>query len=236
VFFHSSDEARKANTLAVIDFVLAHTLRIFHPFLPFITEELWNSLGFNSDLPANQGGDTIMTAPWPKAFSAEERAYFGLDDAAEKFANAKYEVVNLGRGLRRDFNIASSKRVRFVLRPNGELAPHDIEVLRILLNAEPLDVLADYAAPKGTPVALTPLGELMLPLEGLIDVAAERERLAKELAKVEQELAKVRAKLADPNFAGKVPAKVLDEHRQRETDWAEKHAQLTRMREALGAA
>ncbi|HSI14822.1 MAG TPA: valine--tRNA ligase [Chthoniobacter sp.] len=234
--FNSGDEARKANTLAVIDFVLAHTLRIFHPFLPFITEELWNSLGFNSDLPANQGGETIMAAPWPKPFGEDERAYFGIDETSEKFANAKYEVVNLGRGLRRDFNIASSKRTRFVLRPNGELAPHDSEVLRILLNAEPLDVLADYAAPKGTPVALTPLGELHLPLEGLIDVAAERERLAKELTKVEQELAKVRAKLADENFAAKVPAKVLDEHRQRESDWAEKYAQLSKMREALGAA
>jgi valyl-tRNA synthetase len=97
-------------------------------------------------------------------------------------------------------------------------------------------VLADYAAPKGTPTALTPLGELYLPLEGLIDVAAERERLAKEIAKVEDELAKVRAKLADPNFAAKVPAKVLDEHRQREATWAEKLTQLTKLCEALGEA
>jgi len=229
-----TDPARKANSLAVIDFVLAHTLRLFHPFLPFITEELWHSLGFNDDLPANQGGQTIMTAPWPKAMADDERAYFGLDAAADQFATAKYEVVNLGRGLRRDFAIASSKRTRFVLRPSGTLSAHDIEVLRILLNAEPLDVLAEYDAPKGTPVALTPLGELFMPLEGLIDVAAERERLTKEIAKVEQELAKVRAKLADPNFTGKVPAKVLDEHRQREQDWAEKHAQLKKMREALG--
>ena len=232
--FNSGDETRKANTLAVIDFVLGHTLRIFHPFLPFITEELWHGMGFNSDLPAEQGGKTIMSAPWPKTFGADERAYFGLDEATDQFANAKYEVVNLGRSLRRDFNIASNKRVRFVLRTTATLAPHDIEVLRILLNAEPLDVLADYAAPKGTPAVLTPLGELFLPLEGLIDVAAERERLAKEITRVDQELTKVRAKLADTNFTGKVPAKVLDEHRQREKDWAEKHAQLTKMREALG--
>ena len=225
-----------ANTLAVVDFVYAHTLRLFHPFLPFITEELWHGLGFHDDLPTGQGGQTIMTAPWPKPFNDDERAYFGLDETADKFAAAKYEVVNLGRSLRRDFNIASNKRVRFVLRPHAPLAPNDIEVLRILLNAEPLDVPAEYTAPKGTPVALTPLGELFLPLEGLIDVAAERERLAKEISKVEQELAKVRAKLADPNFAGKVPAKVLDEHRQRETDWANKHAQLIKMREALGGA
>jgi valyl-tRNA synthetase len=223
-----------ANTLAVMDFVFAQTVRLFHPFLPFITEELWHGMGFDGDLPASQGGETIMNAPWPKQLDADELAWFGLDAEAEKAANAKYDVVNLGRGLRRDFNIASNKRVRFVLRTAETLAPHDIEVLRILLNAEPLDVLATYDAPKGTPVAITPLGELFLPLEGLIDVAAERERLAKEIAKVEQELAKVRAKLADPNFAGKVPAKVLDEHRQREADWAEKYAQLTKMRQALG--
>jgi valyl-tRNA synthetase len=67
----------------------------------------------------------------------------------------------------------------------------------------------------------------------LIDVAAERERLAKEVAKVESELAKVRAKLADPNFSAKVPAVVLDEHRQREATWSEKLGQLQKMREAL---
>jgi valyl-tRNA synthetase len=231
---YGSDEPRKANTLAVIDFILAHTLRLFHPFLPFITEELWQGMGFAGDLPADQGGKTIMTAPWPKVMTLDERAWFGLDGTADAFANAKYEVVNLGRGLRRDFNIASSKRVRFVLRPNNPLDDHDIAVLRILLNAEPLDVLADYPAPAGTPTALTPLGHLYLPLEGLIDVAAERERLAREIAKVDTELDKVRAKLADPNFAAKVPAKVLDEHRQRERDWADKHEHLTRMRAALG--
>ena len=148
--------------------------------------------------------------------------------------NAKYAVVNHGRALRRDFNIASNKRVRFVLKPNAPLPPHEAEVLKILLNADPLDVLESYDAPKGTPAALTPLGELFLPLEGLIDVAAERERLGKEIAKVEDELAKVRAKLANPAFAGKVPAAVLDEHKQREATWAEKLAQLQKMREALG--
>jgi valyl-tRNA synthetase len=224
-----------ANTLAVMDYVFSHTLRLFHPFMPFITEELWQGMGFSKDMPAKQGGETIMFAPWPKPFTPEEREYFVLDETDEQFANAKYEVVNLGRGLRRDFNIASSKRVRFVLKPTATLADHETAVLQLLLNAEPLEVNAAFAAAKGTPVALTPLGELFLPLDGLIDVAAERERIGKELTKVEDELAKVRAKLADPNFAGKVPAKVLEDHQARERDWSEKHTQLTKMREALGA-
>ena len=228
-------DARRANTLAVMDYVFSHTLRLFHPFMPFITEELWQGMGFAKDMPAKQGGETIMFAPWPKPFTPEEREYFVLDETDEQFANAKYEVVNFGRGLRRDFNIASSKRVRFVLKPNATLADHETAVLQLLLNAEPLEVNTAFAAPRGTPVALTPLGELFLPLDGLIDVAAERERIGKEIAKADDELAKVRAKLADPNFAGKVPAKVLEDHQARERDWAEKHAQLTRMRDALGA-
>jgi valyl-tRNA synthetase len=232
---YGADAPRKANALAVIDFVFGHTLRLFHPFLPFITEELWHGLGYHDDLPADQGGQTIMTARWPAPLDDHFKAHYVLNASDEQFANAKYEVVNLGRGLRRDFNIASSKRVRFVFQPSVALPAHEAEVLKILLNAEPLDVLTDYAAPTGTPVALTPLGQLFLPLEGLIDVAAERERLQKELAKVEDELAKVRAKLSDPTFAAKVPAKVLDEHRQREAAWAEKLAHHQRMREALGA-
>ena len=174
-----------------------------------------------------------MFAHWPKPFDDDFKAHYALTASDDAFAAAKYEVVNHGRALRRDFNIASSKRVRFVLNPSAPVAPHDVDVLRILLNADPLDVTSDYQAPKGTPTALTPLGELYLPLEGLIDVSAERERLKKEIAKVEEELAKVRAKLANPNFAGKVPPAVLEEHRQRETAWAEKLAQLARMRDAL---
>jgi valyl-tRNA synthetase len=223
-----------ANTLAVLDFVLSHTLRLFHPFLPFITEELWQGMGFNQDLPDDQGGKTIMNARWPQRLTDDERHYLDLDPSNEEFAQARYEVVNAGRGLRRDFNIASNKRTRFVLRPNTQLTEHDYAVLRILLNAEPLEFVdSQWTAPKGTPTVLTPLGELFLPLEGLVDVAAERERLDKEIAKVESELAKVRAKLADPNFSAKVPATVLEEHRQREATWGEKLAQLQKMQEAL---
>ncbi|MEQ1860570.1 MAG: valine--tRNA ligase [Chthoniobacteraceae bacterium] len=232
----SDDDARRSTTLAVLDFVLSHTLRLFHPFMPFITEELWHGLGYCDDMPADQGGRTIMNAPWPKPLTNDERHYMDIDPSHEEFAQQRYEVVNAGRGLRRDFNIASSKRVRFVLRCGaGYLTEHDHAVLELLLAADPLDLAdAEWQAPKGTPVALTPLGELLLPLEGLIDASAERDRLTKEIAKVEQELGKVRAKLADTNFAGKVPPQVLAEHRQREETWAQKLEQFQRMLEALG--
>jgi len=227
-----SDEKRKANTLAVIDFVLGHTLRLFHPFMPFITEELWHGMGFNADLPENQGGKSIMFAIWPKPLDADELAHFGILPEDEQAANDKYKAVELGRGLKSTFNI--NKKVRFVLKPASELPAHEIEVLRILLNAEPLEVDSAFQPKKGTPAALTPLGELFLPLDGLIDVEAEKARVGKEVAKVESELEKVTAKLADTNFTSKVPQKVLDEHQQRKTDWEDKLAKLKVMLEALG--
>ncbi|MBV6501307.1 MAG: Valine--tRNA ligase [Prosthecobacter sp.] len=226
------DEKRKANTLAVIDFVLGHTLRLFHPFLPFITEELWNGMGFNADMPGDQGGRSIMTAPWPKPLDADELAHFGILPEDEKTANDKYETVVLGRGLKSTFNI--NKKVRFVLKPVQELPAHEIEVIRILLNAEPLDIAPDFSPTRGTPSALTPLGTIYLPLDGLIDVEAERARVGKEVAKAEAELEKVTSKLADENFTSKVPQKVLDEHQQRKTDWEEKLAKLREMLTALG--
>ena len=227
-----SDAKRKENTLAVIDFVLGQTLRLFHPFLPFITEELWHGMGFNADMPEDQGGKSIMFAPWPKPLDADELAHFGILPEDEKTANDKYEAVNLGRGLKSIFNI--NKKVRFVLQPNQELPAYEIEVLRILLNAEPLDVDAAFVPTKGTPSAITPLGTIFLPLDGLIDIEAERARIGKELTKVESELEKVTAKLADKNFTSKVPQKVLDEHKLRKTDWQEKLAKLREMMSALG--
>ena len=224
--FYGTDEKLKANKLAVIDFALGHLLRLFHPFLPFITEELWHGMGYSADMPAEQGGKTIMFAAWPKAFSDEEKTCFGLDETADKVAQSKYDLVALGRGLRRDCKIDPAKKVKFVLRPAGDLPGTEVEVIKLLLNAEAVEVVAaGWIAEKGTPMAANALGELFLPLTGLVDYAAERERLGKELEKIRSEIDKVQVKLANPAFAEKVPAKVLEEHRQRLLDWQVKEKQ-----------
>ncbi len=224
---------QKANTVAVLDFVLSNLLRLFHPFLPFITEELWHGLGYTEEMPEGQGGKSIMTAPWPKELDEDFKLHYRLTDAELQFAGAKYDLVGRGRNLRREGNVPSSKRVAFVLRTARSLSSHDIEVLRVLLNADRLTVAAEYEAKKGTPCANSDLGDLYLPLEGLIDVAAEKARLTKEIAKVDAELVKVREKLANPAFTQKVPATVLAEHQQRELDWAAKRIQLQQALEAL---
>jgi valyl-tRNA synthetase len=226
------DEARKANTLAVIDFVLSHTLRLFHPFLPFITEELWHGMGCAEDMPEDQGGKTIMFAPWPKPLDDDFKGHYGLDDCYLEIAGAKYDLVTEGRNLRRMANIAANKKVKFILKPAHKLAAHDIEVLKLLLNAEAFEVSADYQPGKNTLTVRAELGDLFLPLEGLIDKEAETARLKKELEKIEAEAAKVEQKLANPNFTQKVPANVLQEHQQRLAEW---HGKRDHVKSALAA-
>jgi valyl-tRNA synthetase len=217
-----TDAARKANTLAVIDFVLSHTLRLFHPFLPFITEELWHGMGYATDMPENQGGKTIMFAPWPMPFDNDFKKHYGLTERDEKQIEARNELVGQGRNLRRVGNIASNKKVKFIFKPAGNFAANETEVLKILLNAEAMEMNANYQPAKGTPAARTGLGELFLPLEGLIDVEAEKLRVKKELEKIESEISKVEQKLGNPNFTQKVPATVLEEHKQRLVEWQAK--------------
>ncbi len=224
--FFGEDAKLKANKLAVIDFVLGNLLRLFHPFLPFISEELWHGMGYSKDMPENRGGRTIMVAAWPKPLTDDEKTYFGLDDSADAVAQAKYDLVALGRNLRAQFNLAAGKKVRFDLKPSGQLDAAEVEGLRFLLNAEAVVLDPNYKPAKGTPMAANSLGELYLPLAGQVDSSAERARLGKELEKVKIEIQKVQEKLANPNFAQKVPAKVLEEHRQRLIDWQSKEKQL----------
>ena len=221
-YSRATDAARKANTLAVIDFVLSHTLRLFHPFLPFITEELWHGMGYAEDMPEGQGGKTIMFAPWPKAFDQDFRGHYGLDDCYVEMTDKKYELVSLGRNLRRESNIASNKKVKFILKPAGHVTEHDAAVLKILLNAETLEIDANYSPKKGTAAVRAQYGDLYLPLEGLVDVAAEKARLNKELEKIEAEIQKVAQKLGNPAFTQKVPVEVRREHEQRHADWQAK--------------
>jgi valyl-tRNA synthetase len=226
-------EAVRANKLAVIDFVLSNTLRLFHPFLPFITEELWHGLGYHSELPDDQGGRTIMFAHWPKALDDDFMQHYGLDESDEQFVNAKYELVGQGRNLRREGNIPSSKKVKFVFKPANSLPPHEAAVLKVLLNAEALDIDPDYQPRKGTLTVHSTLGELYLPLEGLRDIPAEKARLTKELQKIDAEIEKVQQKLNNPAFTEKVPPAVLEEHQKRLADWQVKRRHVQTALEGL---
>ncbi|HEY1662424.1 MAG TPA: valine--tRNA ligase [Verrucomicrobiae bacterium] len=221
------DEARKKNTLAVIDFVLSHMLRLFHPFLPFISEELWHGMGYSGDMPEKQGGQTIMFAPWPKPLDDEFKSFYALSANDEKFIETRNEFIAQGRNLRRNANLPANKKVKFILKPSGKTTANDIEVLKLLLNAEAVEANPNFQPGKNALAVRGEPGELFLPLEGLIDVEAEKTRLTKEIEKCQAEIGKVESKLNNPSFAQKVPANVLAEHKQRLMEWQDKlaHAQ-----------
>ena len=163
-----------------------------------------------------------MHAPWPKPFDTDFRDHYSLDDCYLEFVNAKFDLVSKGRNLRAEARIAANKKVKFIFKSDRDLPPNDIEVIKLLLNAETLEINPEYVPGKNVSSVKAEMGELYLPLEGHVDVAGETVRLAKELEKIVVEITKVEQKLANPSFAQKVPAEVLTEHRKRLEDWIAK--------------
>jgi len=226
----SEDPAAKASALAVMDFVLSHFLRLLQPFMPHLAEELWSTLGFKAP---NHGSERLMYVAWPESatlLAGLDRERLAL---AGSCVSAVYDAVRLARNLRAEVRIPSNKKVRLFLKPQPEWVAEEIDTFARLVNAEAVTLNPDYQSARGEPCVLTPLGELYLPLEGLVDTAAERERLQKEIAKAEAELTTVHKKLANENFVQNAPAAVVEEHRRRETDWSEKLTQLRKMYQAL---
>jgi valyl-tRNA synthetase len=190
-------------------------------------------MGYAQDMPAGQGGDTILFAPWPKPFDAAMRDHYSLDECYLEFVDAKIELIAKGRNLRREAKVPDNKKVKFILKPVQDLPPNDLEVLQTLLNAEALEIQPDYQPRKGVASTKAAMGELYLPLEGLIDVAGEIARLTKELARIKDEIAKVEQKLANPSFVQKVPPEVLAEHQKRLADWQAKKAHVQKALDEL---
>ena len=224
-----ADASARAATLTVMDTVLRHYLALLHPVMPHITEELWSSLGFAD---GNRGLPLMLTPlPSPDGLLAgvdEERITLACAQAA-----ALYETANKARNLKAEYDLSKNKNVSFVLKTANDVPQDILSRLSILANAKSVTRDASYAAPKGTPAALTPLGELFLPLEGLIDVEAERERLGRELDKISKEIVKSSAKLDNAGFVERAPAEVVAQEKERLADWKAKQAQLKAMLDSL---
>ncbi len=218
-------------TLKTMDTVLRHYLALLAPIMPHIAEELWQSLGF----AAREGGAPLMVSALPSADSLLSGLDETLISISRATATALYETANRARNLKAEYNLATNRKVKFVLKPGSIDVDDDLAArLALLAGAQSATVDATYAAPKGTPTALTPLGELFLPLEGLVDVEAERSRIGKELEKMEKEIAKSHAKLGNASFVDRAPAAVVEQERARLAEWKTKKAQLEAMLSALG--
>jgi valyl-tRNA synthetase len=228
------DDAGKARALAVMDFVLSHLLRLLHPFLPFITEELWHGMGYSAEMPEDQGGKTIMFAPWPKPLDEDFKAHYRLDEQVLRAVADRQNLVAEVRNLRAQHGIPANKKLKIIFDAPSDLEAAEKKVIGLLAGVEQIEHRIGYQPPKGEPVVYHPSGgKLYMPLEGMIDTAAETLRLKKELEKTGEEIQKVETKLGSASFTQKAPAAVLEEHRQRLADWQAKRGHLRKALEAL---
>jgi len=209
--------------------VLEELLRLIHPFMPFITEEIWQRVA-----PlAGKTGDTIMLQPWP-----------AVDDAARNSA-AEQEMawvmafIQGVRNIRGEMNLAPGKPITVVVQ-NGD----DTDRGRVQRNRGWLMALARLSELRWlepddqAPMASTALvGEMkvLVPMAGLIDTGAELARLDKELAKLEKDLARCQGKLSNPKFVDKAPAEIVDQEKVRVKDMQASIAGLREQREAIAA-
>ncbi len=207
-------------------------LRLLHPFMPFVTEELWQKLPW----PAYRGErpESVMTAAFPRPEALPEDA-----EARDRIERVK-EVVSAIRNIRGEMNVPPSRKVEAWVRGADEaldVVRAEAATVRALAGLERLEVLEAGAARPAQSAAAVAAGlEIYVPLAGVVDLAAEEKRLEKEISRLDQDLGRVRKKLANPNFTGKAPAEVVEKERAKEAELAEKleklRANLERIRSA----
>ena len=220
----ATPEAR-AITLGVFDAIMGRYLQLLSPYMPHLTEELSARMGYLAE------GEFLMEKELPStlllaSLSAEEIS------AAQTISASVYEAAGRMRNLKAEYKLGSRKDIRFVLKPSQEIAS-ELPVLALLVGAEEIALDPGYDAPKGTPAAVTVIGEVYMPLDGLIDVEAERARLTKEIANIQIEVKKCEGKLGNASFVERAPAEVVVQEKARLEDWKAKLVQLGEMLAAL---
>jgi valyl-tRNA synthetase len=235
----SDNLPRQQQIFNILNHVLSNALRLLHPLMPFITEELWHGLGFATKVAGascSQVNDknTIMFAPWPTPLPHDLRAAWGLSQDICDFTDAKRELVTAARALRATYNLPPGQQLRYILHAQDaeKILPH-LDTLKLQLRASELLLVVEPPS-QPMPATLCKLGAIMLPLEGLIDVAAERARVDAEIQKNQGFLNGIDAKLNNPGFVDKAPAAVVENQRQRQAELRGILTELATRRAALG--
>ncbi|MGO0999934.1 valine--tRNA ligase [Lysobacter sp. CA196] len=223
------DAAAADSTRHTLLYVLERLLSLLHPLIPFVTEELWQQVAPKLGIAET----TIMLRPYPQA------ADFGADYAqAEADVEWLKAMVSALRKVRSELNVSPQKNVGLLLA-KGDAADRDRAArfdsqLRFLNRLESIEFVAD--ANDAPPAASAVVGELTLlvPLEGLVDLGAERTRLDKEIKRVAGEIGKCQGKLASETFVQNAPVAVVEQERKRLVDWNAQLESLTAQRTKLG--
>ncbi|MEH7417108.1 valine--tRNA ligase [Neobacillus drentensis] len=209
---YGEDEAAKKTTRSILAYVLDNTMRLLHPFMPFITEEIWQNLP--------HAGESITTAAWPVVKPEL------TDDQAAQEMKLLVEMIRSVRNIRAEVNTPLSKKIKMLVKAKDEAVLKAVESNRSYIerfcNPEELQMGVDIEVPEKAMTAVVTGLEIILPLEGLINIDEEIARLNKELDRLNKEVDRVQKKLSNEGFMKKAPESVVAEERAKEKDYIEK--------------
>jgi len=224
VQIQNGSESQQRATRRTLIRVLETMLRLLHPITPFITAELWDTV---APIAGRKATDTIATAPYPKAQLDR------IDANADAWVQKLKAVVGACRTLRSEMSLSPASRVPLNAYGDHAFLREASPVLKALAKLSEVNVLDDEPAfsqaTRQSPVAVQ--GEARLALHVEIDVAAEKERLNKEIARLQGEIAKASGKLSNESFVARAPAAVVAQEQQRIADFT---AALARLQDQLG--
>ena len=220
-----SDELKRGTQQTLIH-VLESLLRLIHPFMPFITEEIWLQVGPRAGID----GETIMLQPFPQATDA------GDTDAVANIEWVKEFILGI-RQIRGEMDISPGKTLPVLLQnasaQDQQRAADHANLIQRVGRVDSVTVLADGEEPPASATALLGDMRMLVPMKGVIDVDAERARLEKQKQKAEADLAKTRVKLGNDKFVNNAPADVVTQERQRAVDFEKTIVQLDEQLEKL---
>ncbi|MBV9973925.1 MAG: valine--tRNA ligase [Hyphomicrobiales bacterium] len=205
-----ADEASKNETQATVAFVLEGAVKLLHPFMPFITEELWMSFGAEAGEAAHREEKVLALAPWPELK--------GLDKPqAEAEIGWLIDLVTEIRSVRAEMNVPAGAQIPLVLiAPSAETKTRFEHWDAVLKRLARLSSVETASEPPAQSAQILVRGETAaLPLAGVIDIAAERTRLSKERDRLDADIGKIDAKLANTDFVKRAPEEVVEEQRER---------------------
>ena len=222
VQLQQGNETQQRATRRTLLRVLEAVLRLAHPIIPFITEELWQKVA-----PlAKRTGESIVQQPYPVAEPSR------IDEKSESWVAELKELINAARTLRSEMNLSPAERVPLVVEGDTEKLMGYAPYLKALAKLSDVSFAQGGLEQEGAPIAVVSNAKLMLKIE--IDVVAERLRLAKEITRLESEIAKANGKLGNASFVERAPAQVVEQEKARVADFGNKLNTLQTQLKRLG--
>jgi valyl-tRNA synthetase len=216
----ASDEARRGTRQTLIN-VLEGLLRLLHPIMPFVTEEVWQQVAPRAGIDAA----TIMLQPYPQPASAPQ------DETAVADIEWLKQFILGVRQIRGEMDISPGKSLPVIMQSasaeDERRAAQHASLLQRVGRVESVTMLAVDEEPPPSATALLDDVRLLVPMKGIIDVEAERQRLEKQRDKIDAELKRARGKLGNPKFVNNAPADVVAQERQRESEFERQIDQLS---------